>query len=111
MTDTINESLISELKELMAEDFPVLIETYITDSDERISSLQTALAQADSQSVRELAHAFKGSSSNLGADALAKICFQLETMGRNAELNGSDEVYDALTNEYQQVKRYFNSLI
>ena len=111
MTDSIDKSMIEELKELMEDDFPVLIETYIQDCDERITGLTTAIADSDSTEVRELAHAFKGSSSNLGAQKLADLCFSLETMGREDDLGRAADTFDSVKAEYQVVRDYFNSLL
>lgn len=109
MTDSVNKDMLSELKMLMEEDFPILIETYITDSHERLIALEDAISSQDSGEVRELAHSFKGSSANLGAQPLADICFKLETMGREGSLGGAEEIYSELKTEYQQVRDYFNS--
>jgi HPt (histidine-containing phosphotransfer) domain-containing protein len=103
--------MIEELKELMDDDFPVLIETYIQDCDERVTALTRAVADANSSEVRELAHAFKGSSSNLGAQKLADFCFELETMGRENNLAAAQSTFDAIKTEYQVVKDYFNTLL
>lgn len=109
MTESVNKDMLNELKLLMEEDFHILIETYITDSDERLKALQVAISSQDCGEVRELAHSFKGSSANLGAQPLADICFKLETMGRESSLAGADDVYSRLKAEYQIVREFFNS--
>jgi len=109
MTDSVNKDMLNELKMLMEEDFGILIETYIQDSDDRLTALEAAISSQDSGEVRELAHSFKGSSANLGAQPLADICFKLETMGREASLAGAEDIYSELKVEYQQVREYFNS--
>lgn len=111
MTESIDTSMIEELKMLMEEEFPMLIETYVQDCDQRIEGLASALSSSDSGKVRELAHAFKGSSSNLGAQKLADICFELETMGRDDQLAGAPATFETLKAEYQAVRGYYLSLI
>ena len=103
--------MIEELKELMAEDFPLLIETFITDCDKRLVDIKLAIADGNATEVRELAHGFKGSSSNLGAEKLSEISYIIESMGRDDNMLGVEDANALLTEEYQQVKEYFNSLL
>jgi len=110
MADSINTEMIESLKDLMEDDFPILIETFLTDCDKRIVDLNLAIAEGNAVEVRELAHGFKGSSSNLGAEELANICFTLETMGRTDDLGKANDIYLQLNDEYQTVKKYFNSI-
>ena len=111
MSDSINKDTIEELKMLMEDDFSILIETFITDSDERVDSLKSAIESMDANSVREIAHGFKGSSSNLGAVRLSEVSFELESMGRDNCLDNAPVKYDELLNAYSEVREYFNSLL
>ncbi|PCJ49989.1 MAG: histidine kinase [Gammaproteobacteria bacterium] len=110
MTSRINKQMIEELKDIMEEDFPLLIDTFITDSDKRLNDLQLAVSQQNAVSIRELAHGFKGSSSNLGAEKLAEISFSLETMGRTEQLVAAENTLKDLADEYKIVHEYFKSL-
>ena len=111
MSDSINKDTIEELKMLMEDDFPILIETFITDSDERVESLKSAIETQDANAVREIAHGFKGSSSNLGAVRLSEVSFELESMGRDSCLDNASLKYNDLLSAYSEVREYFNSLI
>ena len=111
MVDSINKSMIEDLKELMEDDFPLLIETFLTDCEERLVALDTAILESNATEIRELAHGFKGSSSNLGADQLSEISFTLETMGRDNNISDIEQANTKLNTEYQLVKEYFNSII
>ena len=111
MTDNINTDMIAELKQLMEDDFSLLLETFISDADSRVSAIETALVDRNSEQVRELAHAFKGSSANLGAVKLSELCYALENIGREARLDDAPSVLNDISSEYQVVKDYFNSLI
>jgi len=111
MEDSINMPIVEELKQLMEEDFPLLIETYVNDCDARIDALALAISNQDATEVREIAHAFKGSSSNLGAEKLTSICFRLETMGREGELANANDEYINMKSEYLKVREYFKNLL
>ncbi|MFT5519864.1 MAG: HPt (histidine-containing phosphotransfer) domain-containing protein [Enterobacterales bacterium] len=111
MAVSINNEIIEELKELMGDDFPLLINTFLEDSDKRLVDLNLALAEDNANKVRELAHGFKGSSANLGVEKLSEISSVLETMGRTEELSGSESKFKELDNEYKIISEYLKSLL
>jgi histidine phosphotransfer protein HptB len=55
-----------------------LIESYRTDTAQRLSKLRSAAARGDLATVRAEAHSIKGSSRQLGAEALATACQEIE---------------------------------
>ncbi len=109
MTESINFEMVDELRELMEDDFPELIEIFLDDSDNRVSALKQAIEQSDATAIRDEAHGLKGSCSNLGADKLSDISFELETMGRLEQLLEIDEAFQRLINEHKLVDDYFKS--
>ena len=60
--------------ELLAE----LIELFLEDAPQRMTSLEMALHRSDAKGVRDAAHALKSSSANLGALLLSGVCRDLE---------------------------------
>jgi len=65
-TEAINPHVITELKEILAEEFPVLVTTYLQDANGRLLRLQAAIERRDAPGVKMEAHSLKGSSINLG---------------------------------------------
>ena len=74
----IDLSTLEMLKEVMEDDFLMLISTYINDSEIRLQELNEASEANANESLRRAAHCFKGSSSNIGAQSLSLLCQQLE---------------------------------
>jgi HPt (histidine-containing phosphotransfer) domain-containing protein len=66
---------LSALREVMEDAYPQLLDTFLADSEERLQSLRKAQQAAQ---LIEVAHSFKGSSSNMGAVTLAELCGELE---------------------------------
>jgi HPt (histidine-containing phosphotransfer) domain-containing protein len=56
-----------------------LIDAFDTDAGARMPQLRAALRNCDFSRIRAEAHAIKGSARQLGADALADACQELET--------------------------------
>ena len=52
------------LRELMQDDYPLLLETFLADAGKRLRQLHDALAQGDMNAYRQAAHSFKGSAGN-----------------------------------------------
>ena len=83
MAPHLDEQQLAELRELMGPDFDGLLRAYLRDSRDRLLHLDLAIADQNWDIARRQAHSLKGSSSNLGALALAQHCQQLEqTLGR-----------------------------
>lgn len=94
------------LKEVMEDEFKDLVQLYITDSEKRFSDLDQALDNHDVEQIKQLAHSFKGASANLAATDLAELCFNLERMGTENKLAGSQELLQLIHLEYDRVKAY-----
>ena len=63
MTDKphLDEEALAELRDVMEDEFEVLIQTYVADSRDRIRGLQEALRADDRDAFAKTAHSFKGS--------------------------------------------------
>ncbi|MDO3382589.1 Hpt domain-containing protein [Gilvimarinus algae] len=100
----IDHDTLAALREVMEDDFYHLIETYIGDSEQRLASMQKALAAGNGEEVRRAAHSFKGSCSNLGANGLVSRCQTIEDSAAKGELKGLEHLLVELQNEFNQVK-------
>ena len=96
---------IKTLKEIMEDDFFLLIDTFFQDSDTRILTLRTLLHSTDSDAIRRAAHSFKGSCSNLGALYLADLCGALEHKAVAGNLNEINVDLGVIEEEYALVKK------
>jgi len=105
----LDREVLQTLREVMEDQFPVLINTFIADSDERIRSLQKALATQDSEAVRRQSHSFKGSCHNIGAQCLGDLCQTMEDRGRAGELEGLERHLVDIQQEFSQLKGILNS--
>jgi len=88
----------------MEDEYPVLLDTFVTDSEERLRLLQNAQQEQDAQAMRRAAHSFKGSCSNMGAKALAESCRDLEELARRGELAESAQLVSRIEREFAIVR-------
>jgi len=99
----LDAAAVAELKGVMGSDFALLVQTFFTDSAQRIEAVRAALDAADAEALRRAAHSFKGSSSNMGAPHLAELCRALEELGRSGSVAGR-QLLDELVAEFDAVR-------
>jgi len=106
MNDTqhLDDEALAELKEVMDDDFQILITTFLADSRERLGSLREALDAGDAATFAKAAHSFKGSCINIGAPLLGVLCLEAEQLGRSGDLSGAPELIGRIESEFEQVR-------
>jgi HPt (histidine-containing phosphotransfer) domain-containing protein len=65
-----------------------IIGIYIEDTPKRIADLKACLASGDAAAFTRAAHTIKGSSANVGAQALRAVAERLELLSRKEGLGG-----------------------
>jgi len=109
MQSPLNSNIVAELKDLMGEDYPFLIDTFTVDSRSRLESLKTFVDNHDLESIKSSAHSLKGSSANIGAIGMEVLCQELVTMtaeqssAQDKNTNDFRSVYVKLHAEYYSV--------
>ncbi|MFT7687776.1 MAG: chemotaxis protein histidine kinase CheA [Candidatus Azotimanducaceae bacterium] len=104
--DHLDKATFDELKEIMEEDFTVLLETYLLDSDTKLVALKASFEQRELEMIREVSHGFKGSSLNIGAHTLAGLLTKIEDYSREADLDNALILLPDVIAEYQQVSTF-----
>jgi HPt (histidine-containing phosphotransfer) domain-containing protein len=108
---SIDETVLNELAELMAEDFLPLLKTYLATGDQSIIDLYQAVNDKDKEQVRQCAHSLKGASGNIGAEALNELCQQVEDLAQQNKLDLLPPYIEQLDQKYQRVRKYLVKLI
>lgn len=100
----LDAEVLRGLQDIMQDEYPLLLDTFLADSAERQRLLEQAYAHADHQGLRLAAHSFKGSCSSMGAPALGALCRQLEEAGRDGRLEQVAELLERLGREFAIVR-------
>lgn len=101
----LDEEALAELRDVMEDEFDILIQTYISDSRERIQALHQALSGDHQDAFAKTAHSFKGSSINIGASRLGELCFRAEKAGREGRLDDARQLMPELEAEFATVRQ------
>ncbi|MCK8665843.1 Hpt domain-containing protein [Pseudomonas azerbaijanoccidens] len=102
----LDPDVLSALREVMEEEFSTLIDTFLVDCEARLQSLR----QADSAAqLNEIAHSFKGSSSNMGAVRLAELCSTLEHNAKTLATVDIDRLIADIESEFALVRPLYDT--
>lgn len=108
--DHLNYDTLNTLRQVMEDDFGLLIETFKQDSSERIAKLKELILTADADLIRRAAHSFKGSSSNIGAQQLSALCAAMEKKALAGNLDGLTDDLQLIEQEFVRVRALLDSL-
>lgn len=97
----LDHEVLSALQEVMEDEYPLLLETFLVDSQERLRQLHKA---DDANQLIATAHSFKGSSSNMGAIRLARLCHELELRAKELSLGGIEKLVAEIDGELAIVR-------
>lgn len=101
----LDSAVLAGLQDIMEAEYPLLLDTFIADSEERLRLLSQAIATGDTHELRLAAHSFKGSCSNMGAPLLADLCKQLEDDAHSATvLADAPAVLEQIEREFAIVR-------
>ncbi|MGB0910935.1 MAG: response regulator, partial [Nitrospirales bacterium] len=84
-----------------------MIDQFVTDATTCVTNLQGAVERQDQAMIADIAHALKGMSRNMGAEALGELCRFLEQEGRSASVAQLSEKFILLQQEFQRVCQAF----
>jgi HPt (histidine-containing phosphotransfer) domain-containing protein len=97
----LDPDVLSVLQDVMEDEYPALVDTFLADSEERLRLLTQA---GDAAQLLEAAHSFKGSSSNMGAIRLAELCHELEQRAKAQDLSGIPALVAEIAREFTLVR-------
>lgn len=100
----IDRETLAALQDVMEDDFQQLIDTFLTDSTQKLADMQRALAAGQCDDLRRAAHSFKGSSSNIGAAGIVAICKSIEDQAAARKLAGIESQLVDLQQEFSLVR-------
>ncbi|MFK7733970.1 MAG: Hpt domain-containing protein [Pseudomonadales bacterium] len=76
---------LDELRFVLEDDFPAFIDSFVADTEIKLTELQVLFAQKSLKDGHKLAHSLKGSCLNLGANEMAQQCQRLQDAHTDAD--------------------------
>ncbi|MFC1490465.1 Hpt domain-containing protein [Candidatus Latescibacterota bacterium] len=87
-----------------------IIELFIDDTPNQIKELKIALEKKDASTVHRRSHAIKGSSANTSALSMQEVASQMETAGKNNNLDSVAALLFKFEEEFEKFKKTVNDL-
>lgn len=111
----INAAKLEELRQLADPDDPDvladIINTYLEGAPGLISKLSDAIHSGLIEQSAKAAHALKGSSREVGADALAALCQNVENGGKQGSLTGMESILEEIHVEFGLASAEFHQVL
>lgn len=95
---------LAELRDVMDEEFPLLLQTFLQDSLTRINHIRDVLETGQAEEFGRACHSLKGSCINVGVPLLADYCLQGERQGRAGDLSEAPAILKLIENEFAVVR-------
>lgn len=88
-----------------------LVAIYLSTAPESLIQIENAIKTVDRHTLIKVAHTFKSSAANVGAEKLADICKQLEVYGENDQMNEAAKLLVRIQHESRYVKIALEELL
>ncbi len=88
-----------------------LYSIYVEDACGRLSTLDSALADNDSEKIESVAHALKGSSGNVGAERMSALAAELERVDTAQDPPQAQDLAAALHTEFEAVQTFLKHFV
>jgi PAS domain S-box-containing protein len=106
-TPALDPAVLAELRQFQGEGEPDIVQelaaAFQFETPPLLQALHRAVAEAQSEQIKQAAHNLKGSSNNLGARTMAGLSAELEALGKQRTLEGAAELVTRLEREYRRV--------
>jgi CheY-like chemotaxis protein len=109
--ETIDRNQVLELTGGNAETLKEVVDLFAAECPKLMERISDAIAKEDPAELQRAAHALKGSVQVFGAQRTAAGALRLETMGRDGNLHGAQEVYLALAHQIERLMPMLTDLL
>ncbi|USX25273.1 response regulator [Oxalobacteraceae bacterium OTU3CINTB1] len=111
----INRQALENIRALSASNGDALLErvlqAYLEDTPNHLRIIKSAIDSGSTVQIRKAAHSLKSSSANVGADALAQRCREMEQLGRNDTTAGAAALLDDMERSFQAVRQALGAIL
>ncbi len=109
--DIIDRDKFSETREMMGENFGLIINAFIDSGKSNIEEMRLHFESGDLEGLRNAVHALKGSSAALGVEKLFSFCKETEEKCRQGETEGMDKRIEKITILFEQSQIAIENLL
>ena len=115
IAQVIDKERIEEIKSIKSHSRPSLlgrvIQHFQHDFPLKVASMREGTEHGDAFQVRKAAHALRGSSAQVGAIVVAKVCEQIEILAIKESVEGTSLLIDVLEDAFKQAVEQLVTLV
>lgn len=100
----MNVELIAQTLGFDVEDVSMLLDMFVDNANESLEMLDTAINKSDFDTIKNAAHAIKGSASNLLLSEITTIAGEIEIAAKEKKAIDYHTKYSALKNEILSIE-------
>ncbi len=86
-----------------------LFEIYITECEEKLNQIRTAVEEKDSEKLEKFAHSLNGASANMSAKAVYEVAHELEKIGASKNISHATDTLKRLENNLSKTIDWINN--
>ena len=111
----LNRQALENIRALSHADGDALLERVIlaftSETPRQLSAMRAAIAGADAEALRKVAHSLKSGSANVGADGLAQLCKEMEKLGRAGSTEGAAALLQQMQQAFLAVRESLSAIL
>jgi two-component system, sensor histidine kinase and response regulator len=109
--DRLDSAVIDNLRELGDSNLlSELAHMFLEEVPDQIGALQEAIDRGDTQALKRITHSLKGSSANIGARRMSRLCLDLEQAGETHDLSAAASILELLNKEFDRARTELSAL-
>jgi HPt (histidine-containing phosphotransfer) domain-containing protein len=81
-----------------------LIDAFLEDGAAQMATLRSAVERGDAEEAHRAAHTLKSNGATFGAQSFSELCRELETLGREGQLEGAGPLLGQAEEEWERVR-------
>ena len=111
----LNRQTLENIRALSRADGDALLERVILaftgETPRQLAAMREAIAGADAEALRKVAHSLKSGSANVGADGLAQLCKEMEKLGRAGSTEGAATLLQQMQQAFLAVRESLSAIL
>ncbi len=111
----LNRQALENIRALSGTEGDALLERVILaftgETPRQLAAMREAIAGADAETLRKVAHSLKSGSANVGADGLAQLCKDMEKLGRAGSTEGAATLLQQMQQAFLAVRESLSAIL
>lgn len=110
MSSPINMEILNQLREILGEDFALILDSFNEEGEKLMEVMAAAVADDDMNQIKEAAHSMKSMSGNVGAMLLSELSDQMQNASAAVDAEKVQQLWPEIQAQYPLVLNALNEI-